>query len=189
MRWPCRGARACSGGGLRLPFPFLRVRLPPVTRTALKIYAPPQRPIRLTAGGRLVGAMVAAACLALMGVSLWLQPDSAGAGTHRQLGLIGCQTLSATGVPCPSCGMTTSFAWFVRGNLAASFYNQPAGCLLALGVCMTFWAALYIALTGRPVYRLATVMRPRWVILSGAAVVLAAWGWKIYVHAKGLDGW
>lgn len=160
-----------------------------MTRTVLKIYAPPTRPIRLTTGGRVVAALVAVACLGLMGLSLWLKPDSTGAGTHQQLRLIGCQTLSVTGVPCPSCGMTTSFAWFARGNLAASFYNQPAGCLLALGVCMTFWAALYVAVTGRPVYRLLTVLKPRWTILLGAAIVVAAWGWKIYIHAKGMDGW
>lgn len=160
-----------------------------MTGTVLKIYAPPTRPIRLTVGNRVVAALVALACLGLMGLALWLKPDSAGAGTHQQLGLIRCQTLSVTGVPCPSCGMTTSFAWFARGNLVASFYIQPAGCLLALGVCMTFWAALYVAATGRPVYRLLAVIRPRWAILFGTAGVLAAWGWKIYIHAKGLDGW
>lgn len=155
----------------------------------MKIYAPPTRPVRLAASGRIVAALIAAGCFSVMALALWLQPDRTGAGTHEQLGLLPCQTLAATGVPCPSCGYTTSFAWLAHGNLAASFYTQPAGCLWGLLACMTFWVALYVAVTGRPVYRLLSCVRPRWAILSASAIVLLGWGWKIYIHAKGLDGW
>ena len=40
--------------------------------------------------------------------------------------------------------MTTSFAWFVRGNWLASFYVQPMGFVLALGTGALFWASLFI---------------------------------------------
>src|SRR5262245_22992061 len=40
--------------------------------------------------------------------------------THRQLGLPPCTFMEVTGVPCPSCGMTTSFALLIRGDVANS---------------------------------------------------------------------
>ena len=50
--------------------------------------------------------------------------------------------------------MTTSFAWFVRGNLLASLWVQPMGLALAVIVAMTFWLALYMAVSGKPAWRL-----------------------------------
>ena len=55
----------------------------------------------------------------VFGIALWLNPyDAEGQPrkmeTHRQLGLPPCTFYLLTGVPCPSCGMTTSFALLVR---------------------------------------------------------------------------
>ncbi len=60
-----------------------------------------------------------------------LEPDPRGYGTHLQLGLQPCAFATLTGYPCPTCGMTTSFAWFTRGNPGQSWRANPAGCLLA----------------------------------------------------------
>lgn len=57
--------------------------------------------------------------------------------THTQLGLPPCNMVVLTGRPCPSCGMTTSFALLVRGDVANSLRANWAGTVLAL-----FWAAL-----------------------------------------------
>ncbi len=132
---------------------------------------------------------VAGVCLSVLLVAAWLKPDLAGEETHRQLGFGQCQFLQTTGLPCPSCGMTTSFAWFVRGNLVASLYVQPMGMVLAILAGVGFWVGLYVALTGRPVYRLLRMIPPvyLWGFLLGWAVL--AWGWKILIHLNGLDGW
>lgn len=53
-------------------------------------------------------------------------------GTHKQLGLADCGFLVVTGLPCPSCGMTTSFALLVRGDLINSLRANTAGTLLAI---------------------------------------------------------
>jgi hypothetical protein len=53
-------------------------------------------------------------------------------GTHQQLGLPPCNFMRLTGLPCPSCGMTTSFALLVHGDLAASLRANAVGTLLAL---------------------------------------------------------
>jgi Protein of unknown function (DUF2752) len=61
-----------------------------------------------------------------------LEPDPRGFGTHTQLGLRPCVFLAVTGRLCPTCGMTTSFAWLTRGRIDRSWKANPAGCLYAL---------------------------------------------------------
>src|SRR4051794_11804780 len=91
------------------------------------IYSPPQIRHRLSLGGRLIAATTAAACLIALTMASMAHPSHAGVGTHERFGLLPCYFLLTTHLPCPSCGMTTSFAWFVRGNWIASFYVQPMG--------------------------------------------------------------
>ena len=89
---------------------------------------------------RLLTAMAAAGLSSVFVMALWLVPDPRGFGTHQQLGLPGCAFLSVTGLPCPHCGLTTSFCWFVRGNLVQSGRSNPAGLLLAMAsVLMLPW--------------------------------------------------
>src|SRR5437879_1484985 len=62
---------------------------------------------------------VIAGLLAIFAVALWIQPyheegHAVLLATHRQLGLPECAFKVMTGKPCPSCGMTTSFALLVR---------------------------------------------------------------------------
>lgn len=64
-----------------------------------------------------------------------VKPDVRGFGTHQQFGLPPCSFRSALGIPCPSCGMTTSFSSFVRGQFQSSIDANLAGFLLA-GACL-----------------------------------------------------
>ncbi|HET6249769.1 MAG TPA: DUF2752 domain-containing protein [Tepidisphaeraceae bacterium] len=118
-----------------------------------------------------------------------LEPSHTGVATHRGLGLPPCEFLRRTGLPCPSCGMTTSFSWFARGNIAASLYVQPMGTLLAALTCATIWIGLYVAITGRPVYRLFGLASGRYLYMPLLVMGLAAWGYKILIHLSGHDGW
>lgn len=90
---------------------------------------------RLGRSGRMGLLIAALGILAVLGIARWLRPDPSGFGTHQQLGLLPCTFRAITGHGCPSCGMTTAFAWFVRGRLEASWRSNPAGCLLA-GACV-----------------------------------------------------
>ena len=85
--------------------------------------------------------------------------------------------------------MTTSFAWFVRGNWVASFYVQPMGFVLAMMAAMTFWTALYVAISGKPAYVLLSFLPRRYTLLPLLLFGAAAWGWKIFIHLHGMDGW
>lgn len=142
-----------------------------------------------TAAERLVAALVAVACGAALGVAATLTPSPTGVGTHTQLGLPPDPILEATGVPMPGCGMTTSFAWFVRGNLLASMYVEPMGTLLAAATTAAVPLGLIIAITGRPVHRkLAPLLRIRTLVVAGVLAALS-WGWKVFIHLRGIDGW
>jgi hypothetical protein len=85
--------------------------------------------------------------------------------------------------------MTTSFSHFVRGNLLAAFYVQPMGAVLAMLTAAAFWVSLYIAVTGRPALRLVRLIPVHYYLLPLALFAVAAWGWKIYIHLHGIDGW
>ena len=69
--------------------------------------------------------------LAGFAVAFGLEPDPRGYGTHERLGLPGCTFRTMFGVPCPSCGMTTSFAHFMHGRFVSAARSNMAGLLLA----------------------------------------------------------
>lgn len=128
---------------------------------------------------RLLALSIAGAAMAVLITAAWLRPDIAGYGTHTQLGLQPCGFLMRTGIPCAGCGMTTSFAYLVRGRMISSFVAQPFGMILCILTAASFWAALYIALTGRPAYRLLATISPRFHALFWIPLAGAAWLWKI----------
>jgi len=57
-------------------------------------------------------------------------------GTHRALGLPKCMFLQWTGLPCPGCGLTTSFSWLAHGQWQKAFEVHPLGPLLFLGFAL-----------------------------------------------------
>ena len=93
------------------------------------------------------GATKTLACAALMLVSARLTPATAGHGTHTQLGLPPCAWAATMNRPCPTCGMTTAFAYATHGRLADAFVAQPFGLLMALGTGAALWTGLHVALT------------------------------------------
>jgi len=159
-----------------------------VTQAAPVIFAPISEPVRLGAHGRLVAALVATACLAVLLAAAYLEPDAAGVGTTTRLGLRPCGFLENTGLPCAACGMTTSFNHFVRAEWLQSLWVQPMGFLLSVGTCLTFWAAAYIAVTGRPVHRLLKRLPGVKLLVLAVAFGIAAWAWKIGLTLAGIAG-
>jgi hypothetical protein len=134
--------------------------------------------VELGLGGRLIAALVAAACLGVLLVAAKLDPLPAGHGTHTQLGLPACGWAVALGRPCPTCGMTTAFALAVRGRFVASFLAQPMGFVLAVATAAAFWAGLYISLTGSQLGRVFARMVTTRVLWVAAGLAGAAWAYK-----------
>jgi hypothetical protein len=129
--------------------------------------------------GSLIG--IALGLAAVFAIARWLDPFGADGspllmGTHRQIGLPPCTFYTLTGLPCPSCGMTTSFALLVRGDVVDSLQANAVGTLLAV-CCLAFipWS-------------LACVVRGRWLaveaplrilsrfLIAFVVLLLARWG-------------
>lgn len=153
------------------------------------IYTRDTLPPPLRGWARLLALGIALGCLAVLITGAWLTPDRAGTGTHTQLGLQPCQFESRTGLPCPTCGFTTSVTYFVHGNVLASLYLQPMGFVTAVGFAAGVWVGLYIAFTGRPVHRLVVMAPTRGWLIVLLVIAVAGWGWKIWIHLTGRDHW
>lgn len=132
--------------------------------------------------GRLLAAAVAVICAAVLVMAAMLTPDPRGFGTHQQLGghaFAPCGALIVTGYPCPTCGMTTSFAHLMHGHLIASFVAQPAGMLLCIATMATLLIATTIAIRGRaPVVYWERIGSVR-IALTFAFIFLGGWAFKV----------
>lgn len=134
---------------------------------------------------RLSALAVAGATGALLGLAWWLQPSPDGFGTHQALGLPACSWPERFGVPCPSCGMTTAFAYAAKGRFVSSFLAQPMGMLLALAAGGAFVVSLWTLVSGRtlaPVYARMWNARLAWIL---GIVAVLSWGYKAAV----MCGW
>jgi hypothetical protein len=153
------------------------------------IYTRAEGAAPLKVSSRAIAGIVALGCLAVLVIAAWLRPDHGGTGTHRQMGFAACEFKARTGLPCPSCGFTTAFSYFAHGNFVASVYTQPMGALLAWVTAITVWVGLYIAVTGRPVHRLLTLLPGRYYLMPLLLFALLAWGFKIMLTLTKHDGW
>lgn len=114
-------------------------------------------------------ALVGGVLMILLFVSGRLTPDPQGLGTHHQLGLPQCSVRQYLGIRCPSCGMTTSWAHMVRGQVLGSVRANAGGALLAVVAATAGPWMLACGLRGR------WLLRPpnEWVVLGiGLAVIL-----------------
>jgi Protein of unknown function (DUF2752) len=145
--------------------------------------APDSTDERLGGSTRILLAAFALGLATVLVVARGLEPDPRGFGTHTQLGLWPCAFQATTGRPCPTCGMTTSFAWSVRANPAQAWRANPAGCLLApTALALIPWLLLASA-RARP-WPFRTLERPL-VGLSVAAVALTLISWLVRMTLVG----
>ena len=79
---------------------------------------------------RLIGLLFFLPAAVVLTIALWLQPDPVGMGTHQQLGLSPCGFLLVCELPCPMCGMTTTFSHLAHLQILQGIQNQPFGGVL-----------------------------------------------------------
>lgn len=105
--------------------------------------------------------------------------------THQQLGLPPCTFWMVSGLPCPSCGMTTSFALLVRGDLVNSVRANVVGTLLAcFGLVLLPWCVVSVVRRQTPfVHSLERTATYLIVGFLGLAIlrwaIVLAFGWPI----------
>ncbi len=152
---------------------------PPMQADSISPIATAARLARLSTARRIRVAALAVAAIALLAVAAWLQPAAAGVGTHTQLGIPACTWPTTLGMPCPSCGMTTAFAYAADGRLIDSFRTQPFGCVLAVATAALAIVAAFAAITASPIVEvmIRSLHSAGWWILGGA--LLLSWGYKI----------
>ncbi|MBX3396176.1 MAG: DUF2752 domain-containing protein [Phycisphaerae bacterium] len=145
-------------------FRFLGVIIGPRTRTR--------------AATRFAWGVTAAVCATILGIAAYLLPSPAGHGTHEALRLNPCGFIIRTGLPCPTCGMTTAFSHLVRGHIVRSFISQPAGMIFGLLTIGLTIVGTAVAVTGQSYYLDWNGVSPR-VLLGLGLLILFGWGFKL----------
>ena len=132
--------------------------------------------------GRWWGLALAISAATVLVIASSLAPADQGLGTHRDLGLPACNWIVFMDVPCPTCGMTTSFSHSVRGQWASAFVAQPMGLVLCLVTAMVFLGGMVVAFTGAPLGRMVASAWNRWWTWGLIIALVLAWLWKIALH-------
>lgn len=95
-------------------------------------------------------AVIGGGLVTLLLVAASLRPNPEGSGTHRQLGLPECSfKLMFDGMPCPSCGMTTSWSHLMRGQIVQSIRANIGGFMLGITAAIMGPWLLVSGLIGR----------------------------------------
>jgi hypothetical protein len=124
---------------------------------------------------------LAAALAVVLVLARWLEPDPRGYGTHQQLGLPPCHFASVTGRPCPSCGMTTAFAWAARGRFDRAWKANPTGSLLAPTLAVIVPWLLVGAARGQALGFRSPERPLLAVVVVTVAISLVSWTFRLFL--------
>jgi hypothetical protein len=130
---------------------------------------------------RVLLVVLALLACGVFAIAIYLHPYAADGTpltqeTHRQLGLPPCTFKFATGLPCPSCGMTTSFALLIRGDVLNSLRANAAGTLLAVLTLAFIPWGLASAYKGRLLFIVSFEKLITRVVVLFLVVMLVRWG-------------
>ena len=134
--------------------------------------------------GTLVG--LALALCGVFAVAIWLKPynddgSPRSMATHRQMGLPPCTFYATSGMPCPSCGMTTSFSLLMRGDVINSLRANAVGTLLAVFCLMLIPWSLASAVCQQTLFIRSVERTLTLVVLGFLSLMLLRWaivlGW------------
>lgn len=131
---------------------------------------------------RIMGLILAVPTGSVLLTAVLLTPDPSGMGTHRQLGLSGCAVLTLTGLPCPMCGMTTTFTHLAHLEVIQGTLNQPFGLALFAATVVAFAVGMADLIKPMRAWRraLAVVERHELAIAVGLlGGMFAGWAYKI----------
>ena len=117
----------------------------------------------------------------VFGIAIWLNPyDDDGnprsMATHTQLGLPPCNMVTLIGKPCPACGMTTSFALLMKGDVWNSMKANWVGTMLAsFGLILIPWACIS-AVRGKYLFIRSAESASTVVVIVLLVLMFVRWG-------------
>lgn len=132
---------------------------------------------------RMLGLLVGGPCWLVVAVAVGLHPDPRGYDTHTQLHLPACGFMQSTGMPCPTCGMTTAFAAMAHGRVFTALHAQSFGAVLFVATALAGVLGAVQATTGRGVLQRLPVRT--WWLWAAFAGMLAGWAIKMAVGMIG----
>jgi hypothetical protein len=150
-----------------------------LTEESLEPIRPEAAPLNRWVRGTLLGT--ALGWVMVFAIAAWLRPyDDEGTPlrmeTHRQLGLPPCTFKVVSGLPCPSCGMTTSFSLLIHGDLVNSLRANAVGTLLALlGLAYIPWS-LACVVRNRTLFIASMEMALIKILVAFLILMLLRWG-------------
>lgn len=108
-------------------------------------------------------------------VAIQIKPDPRGFGTHQRLGFAPCVIRNQFSIPCPSCGMTTSFSHFVRGQIRQSAQANTSGLVLAM-ICLVMIPWSWISVYRRQLWRISNPEACLlWLLCGLVMIALTEW--------------
>lgn len=131
---------------------------------------------RASSGQRIIAAAIALTVAAFFGIFALGGRYNIDMG--RFLGYCGFK--QRTGLPCPTCGMTTATLAFAQGRVIEAFYTQPACALLCSVAAAAAFVVLIVAVSGvyfRFIERFFTQIKLKYIIL--ALIIIVAAGWAV----------
>ena len=96
--------------------------------------------------------------------------------SHTRLGLPRCEFVVMFGKPCPSCGLTTSFALLMHGDIVNSLRANAVGTLMALFALALIPWSLYITFRGRYLWVRSIERASLWAAGIFLLLLLIRWG-------------
>jgi hypothetical protein len=122
----------------------------------------------------------------VLAVALWLTPSATGYGTHTQLGLPPCAFLQVTHLPCPSCGLTTCFAFAVRLQFGKAFLANPFGILAFLATVSLIPITIFLLWRRISFRRITESAHFTKAVYCGTALYFCSWFFKLaQIHFAG----
>ncbi|MFI5401403.1 MAG: DUF2752 domain-containing protein [Planctomycetota bacterium] len=125
---------------------------------------------------RRMDALLALACATALAVGAWLVPASGGVAVPGEgPARSACWFREATGIPCPTCGMTRSYVSMLEGDVAGSFRAHPAGPVMLLATAAALVGILFVTLCrrsplwGRGGFRSSLTWTAFFVLVTGVA--------------------
>ena len=98
--------------------------------------------------------------------------------------LAACAFRRATGLPCPTCGISRSTVLALHGNLSAAWHVMPVGPVLVVGALAIAAALLLYAAVAWRARPASTIAARRWitgaaVAYGSAAILIWLGGWAV----------